>query len=107
MSRNQQLTKAQVDALMECFDFVRNGYDLLAEVDDGSTKVVRLKHNRFKRTIEVLMSDWWYIITKNGRQVKAVRYKPNHVRYSIIVNSDTTVTYARNDYYASQKLVSG
>lgn len=106
MSRKQQLTKAQVDALMECFDFVRNGYDLLAEVDDGSTKVVRLKHNRFKRTIEVLMSDWWYIITKNGRQVKAVRYKPDSIRYTILVNSDSSVTYARNNSSASRKLVS-
>lgn len=106
MSRNQQLTKAQVDALLECFDFVANGYDLLAEVDDGITKVIRLKHNRFKRTIEVLISDWWYIITKNGRQVKTARYKPNPVRYSIIVNSDSSVTYARNDSNASRKLVS-
>lgn len=107
MSRNQQLTKAQVDALLECFDFVRNGYDLMAEIDNGRAKTIRLRHNRFKRTIEVLMSDWWYMITKNGRQVKAVRYKPDPVRYSIIVNSDSTVTYARNVSCASQKLVSG
>lgn len=106
MSRKQQLTKAQVDALLECFDFVRNGYDLMAEVDDGRAKTIRLRHNRFKRTIEVLMSDWWYIITKNGRQVKAVRYEPDPVRYSIIVNSDSSVSYARNDSSASQKLVS-
>lgn len=106
MSEKQQLTKAQVDALLECFDFVANGYDLMAEIDDGDTKVVRLRHNRFKRTIEVLISDWWYIITKNGRQVKAVRYKPNPVRYSIIVNSDSSVTYAKNDSNASQNLVS-
>lgn len=106
MSRTQHLTKAQVVALLECFDFVRNGYDLLVEIDDGRTKTIRLRHNRFNRIIEVLMSDWWYIITKNGREVKAVRYKPDSVRYSIIVNSDSSVTYARNDSSASQNLVS-
>lgn len=85
------LTKAQVEALLECFDFLLNGYEEKAcfEVDD--VWVIHLKHTRNYRVIRVFIHPNDYRIEVAGHTRKRVFFSSSDERYRIIVNSERSV----------------
>lgn len=82
------LTKAQVEALQECFDFLRNGYMPLLDSKVGERWVIRLRHRYNKSYISVWIHPWSYFIVKNGRPRKFVHFKHDKGLYSVSVDSD-------------------
>lgn len=84
------LTKAQVEALLQCFDFLDNGYHEQScfEVDD--VWIIQMQHSRTLRVIRVFIRPDRYRIVVRGRTKKKVLFASSQYRYRILVNSDGT-----------------
>lgn len=95
LSEFTDLTRAQVEALLECFDFLRNGYvQLFDELVCGSW-VIRMKHSRNGNALVVVIQRSGYYIRKNGIVQKSVVIRDLQSRYRLFVNSDMTVGVVR------------
>ena len=86
----ENLTKAQVEALLQCFDFLDNGYHEQScfEVDD--VWIIQMQHSRTWRVIRVFIRPDRYRIVVRGRTKKKVLFASSQNRYRILVNSDGT-----------------
>lgn len=85
------LTKAQVEALSQCFDFLRNGY---LPVIDGCLYgiwIIRLRHKANRHTIAVHIKDNCYAIYKDAKRVKYAAFNASPKRFSLAVDSDMKV----------------
>ena len=96
------LTKAQVEALLECFDFLANGYLETAcfEVDD--LWIIQMRHKRTQRVIRVFIHQDRYRLQVGGRTRKKVLFSSSPDRYRIIVNSDASVGVVKLQAHASK-----
>lgn len=65
-------SKTQVDALIECIDLTKNGYNLLFVHQDNRTISVKLKHANNGNVIFVISTHHTYAIYKNRVLVKSV-----------------------------------
>ena len=101
------LTKAQVEVLQECFDFLRNGYLPLLDSKVGETWVIKLRHRYNRSYISVWIHQWSYIIIKNGRPRKFVRFEHDEGLYSVSVDSEMNLKVKNLPYSAGQKFNKG
>ena len=99
------LTKAEVEALLECFDFLRNGYQQLIDFNRNGLWIIRMKHKKNGCVLTVLIRACEYMILRNGRISKNVAYPSTADRYKLFVNSDMTIGVVRLNSGANETLV--
>ena len=85
------LTKAQVEALLECFDFLKNGYQEKATFEVGDLWVIQLQHKRNFRVLRMFIRPDRYKICERKRVRKMVLFESSKERYKVLVNSDATL----------------
>lgn len=107
LSEFTDLTRAQVEALLECFDFLRNGYIQVIDFCVDNTWIIKMRHSKDFRYIVVTIMPDRYLIEKNGKKQKSVEYRANSDRYKLIVNSDMTVGVVKLSRGADVNSVSG
>lgn len=100
------LTKAEVEALLECFDFLRNGYKQLIDFNRNGLWIIRMKHQKNGCVLTVMIRACEYMILRNGRLSKNVAYPSSADRYKLFVNSDMTIGVVRLSPDADKTLVS-
>ena len=91
----KNLTKAQVEALLECFDFLANGYHETSFIHLKDLWVVCFLNNRTKNVIRVFIHYDSYRIWSHGRTRKKLMFHDTESRYDITVNSDATLGVVR------------
>ena len=99
------LTKAEVEALLECFDFLRNGYVQVIDYNNDGIWVIRMKHAKNGARIHVSIRKHSYTILKDGRPVKWAHFFSDNNLYGLVVNSDMSVGVYKQSPRVSQKLV--
>lgn len=99
------LTKAEVEALLECFDFLRNGYVQVIDYNSDGVWFIRMKHAKNGARLDVSISRQSYTIFKDGKPVKLVHLYKDHNLYGLVVNSDMSVGVYRQTPRVDQKLV--
>lgn len=97
------LTKAQVEALLECFDFLANGYNEQSCFEVGDLWVIQLKHKRTQKVIRMFIRPNSYRLTLRGSTRKKVLFASTPDRFRIVVNSDASVGVIKLDAGASLK----
>lgn len=95
LSEFTDLTRAQVEALLECFDFLRNGYVQVLDHNYLDSWVILMRHSRNKNTLSIVIQRSGYYIRKNRVLQKTVTIKDNKSRYRLFVNSDMSVGVVR------------
>lgn len=85
------LTRCQVGALLECFDFLHNGYEPIIDYSSYDIWVILLRHRRTSKRLCVQIHQNFYVIRRGGEVVKTVTFKPSQDRFKAIVNSDLTI----------------
>lgn len=103
----KNLTRAQVEALLECFDFLANGYHETSFIHLADLWVVCLLNNRTKNVIRVFIHRDSYRIWSHGRTRKKLTFQDTRSLYDIMVNSDATLGVVRVSSRVSSKLVQG
>lgn len=101
------LTKAEVEALLECFDFLRNGYVQLINFNRDGLWIIRMRHKAKGRTLTISISDCKYVIWKDRKLSKLVAFRSSADRYRLFVNSDMSVGVVRLNAGGGQKVVPG
>lgn len=99
------LTKAEVEALLECFDFLRNGYVQEIDFKDKRIWIIKMKHAKNGARLNVWIKKHSYAIFKNGVLIKSVHLRNDHNLYGLVVNSDMSVGVYRQTPRVDQKLV--
>lgn len=99
------LTKAEVEALLECFDFLRNGYEQLIDFNRDGLWIIRMRHKTKGRILTILIRACEYVIMKDGRMSKSVAFRSTADRYKLFVNSDMSVGVVRLNSGANETLV--
>ena len=97
------LTKAQVEALLECFDFLANGYNEQSCFEVGDLWVIQLKHKRTFKVIRMFIRPNSYRLILRGNTRKKVLFASTPDRFRIVVNSDASVGVIKLDAGASLK----
>ena len=101
------LTKAQVEALLECFDFLHNGYLPVTDYQSKGVMVIKLKHKKNGHRLSIWIRPIDYFILRDGRPVKRRQFHKDTGRYRLIVNSDMSVGVVRLSVGADARFVSG
>lgn len=107
INERRNLTRAQVEALMECFDFLQNGYVEYQFLQLFKVWVVSLKHQRTKKDIHVFIYPNRYRIRVDRKTRKIVEFRPSGERYRIMVNSDASIGVVRQTPSGGVPVVSG
>lgn len=100
------LTRAQVEALLECFDFLNNGFKELSSFDIDNVWIVNFLHKRTYKRLRVVIRPLNYKITCGKQIRKQVFYGSSRDRYKIVVNSPHDIGVVRLSPGGDQKLVS-
>lgn len=100
------LTRAQVEALLECFDFLNNGFEELSSFEIEHVWIVNLQHKRTFKRLRVIIRPLNYKITCKGHIRKQVFYGSSRDRYKIVVNSPHDIGVIRLNPGGDQKFVS-
>ena len=95
------LTKAQVEALLECFDFLINGYEEQSCFEVGDLWIIQMKHKRTQRALRVFIHPNSYRIQVGGRTRKKVLFSSSKDRYELVVNSEKSVGVIKLSAHAS------
>lgn len=101
------LTRAQVGALQECFDFLRNGYEPFFDTTIEGFWHIFLKHKRNGSYITVKIYTDRYIIRKRGNWIKQDVLPDDGHLYRLSVDSDLNVTVTKMSRGVNKELVSG
>lgn len=101
------LTRLQVEALLECFDFLRNGYVQIIDYNVGGRWIIKMKHKKNGNILVVTIMTDCYIISKNGKVQKSVMMREGPDRYRLFVNSDMSVGVVRTSQSGDVELVPG
>lgn len=99
------LTKAEVEALLECFDFLRNGYVQVIDFNADGIWVIKMKHAKNGARLNVWIKKHSYSIFKDGKLIKAVHLRNDHNLFGLVVNSDMSVGVYKQTPRVNQKLV--
>lgn len=99
------LTKAEVEALLECFDFLRNGYVQVIDYNIAGVWVIKMKHGRNGSMLRIYIVNSTYTIFKDDKLIKKVDFFSDHNLYGLVVNSDMSVGVYRQTPRVDQKLV--
>lgn len=101
------LTRLQVEALLECFDFLRNGYVQIIDYNVGGRWIIKMKHKKNGNILVVTIMTDCYIISKNGKVQKSVMMHEGSDRYRLFVNSDMSVGVVRTSPGADAEFIPG
>lgn len=101
------LTRCQVEALLECFDFLRNGYQDMGTYHFDDVAIYRLRHQRKGTWIKVVCRPESYDIYKERVLRKSVAISDNLSRYRLFVNSDMSVGVVRTSPGADAEFIPG
>lgn len=101
------LTRCQVEALLECFDFLHNGYQDMGTYHFDSVAIYRLRHKRKGTWIKVISRPESYDIYKDKQLRKSVAIADNYGRYRLFVNSDMSVGVVRTSQGADAEFIPG
>lgn len=101
------LTKAQVEALLECFDFLHNGYLPETDYQTDDIQIIKLKHKKNGNRLSIWIWPNVYMIFKLGKLVKMIKYEHDSGKYRLMVNSDMSVGVVRLSVSADARFVSG
>lgn len=101
------LTKAQVEALLECFDFLHNGYLPETDYQSNGVQIIKLKHKKNGHRLSIWIKPHTYTVFKDGRLVKMMQYHHHTGKYRLMVNSDMSVGVVRLSVSADARFVSG
>lgn len=107
LSEFTDLTRAQVEALLECFDLLRNGYIQVIDFCVDDTWIIKMRHSKNHRWIVVTIKPDRYKIVRDGKVQKSVEVRANSNRYKLFVNSDMTVGVVKLSRGADVNSVSG
>ena len=99
------LTRCQVGALLECFDFLANGYEPIIDYSSYDIWVIVLRHKKKSKRISVQIYQNFYVIRRNGEVVKTVSFKPSQDRFKAIVNSDLSIGVVKLSGGVSSRVV--
>lgn len=106
LSEFTDLTRAQVEALLECFDFLRNGYIQVIDYNEGDVWIIQMRHKENRRKLTIRIKAFEYAIKKDGKLVKTVTYQWSGNRYKLFVNSDMSVGVVRTRWCGGVNSVS-
>lgn len=101
------LTRCQVEALLECFDFLRNGYQDMGTYNFDDVAMYRLRHKRKGTWIRVISRPQSYDIYKEKTLRKSVEVLDDLNRYRLFVNSDMSVGVVRTGPGADVEVIPG
>lgn len=101
------LTRLQVEALLECFDFLRNGYVQVIDYNINGRWIIKMRHKKNGNWLVVRIMTDCYIISKNGKEQKSVIMHKGPDRYRLFVNSDMSVGVVRTSPGADAELIPG
>lgn len=101
------LTKAQVEALLECFDFLHNGYLPVTDYQSDDVQIIKLVHKKNGHHLSIWINPDAYMVFKDGSLVKMMEYKGHTGKYRLMVNSDMSVGVVRLSVSADARFVSG
>lgn len=101
------LTRSQVEALLECFDFLRNGYLEVFDPFINREWIIKMRHKKNGNWIVVSIKDNEYSISKNGKVQKTVMFGVSPERFALWVNSDLSVGVVKLKPGASSEFVPG
>lgn len=101
------LTKAQVEALSQCFDFLHNGYLPVMDWNINGLWVIRLRHKANGHAIAVHIKENCYTIYKDAKRVKYACFNASPKRFLLAVDSDMKVRAHIMRSGADERLVSG
>lgn len=101
------LTRCQVEALLECFDFLHNGYQDMGTYHFDSVAIYRLRHKRKGTWIKVVSRPESYDIYKDKNLRKSVAVADSYGRYRLFVNSDMSVGVVRTSPGADAEFIPG
>lgn len=107
LSEFTDLTRAQVEALLECFDFLRNGYIQVIDFCVDDAWIIKMRHSKNHRWIVVTIKPDRYKISRDGKVQKSVEVRANSNRYRLFVNSDMTIGVVKLSRGADVNSVSG
>lgn len=100
------LTRAQVEALLECFDFLNNGFKELSSFEINDVWIVNFLHKRTYKRLRVMIRPLNYKITCGKQIRKQVFYGSSRDRYKIVVNSPHDIGVVRLSPDTNKTLVS-
>ena len=101
------LTRLQVEALLECFDFLRNGYVQIINFKTDEKWYIKLHHKKNGNWIVISIMTDCYRIDKNGITQKSIMRRAGSDRYRLFVNSDMSVVVVRTSPDADAKFIPG
>ena len=101
------LSRAEVEALKECFDFLRNGYIQVIDFFTESIWVIKMRHQSNGNRLTIWIKKYTYTIYRNGETVKTVFWRHDTGRYRLSVDSEMKVKVDRIDTGGVVKFISG
>ena len=101
------LTRLQVEALLECFDFLRNGYVQIIDYNVNGQWIIKMRHKKNGNWLVVTIMTDCYRISINGKTRKSVMMHEGSDRYRLFVNSDMSVGVVRTSPGADAELIPG
>jgi len=101
------LTRCQVEALLECFDFLRNGYVQIIDFCVENQWIIKMRHAKNGNWMVINIKPNEYRINKNGKCQKSVMLRESPERYSLFVNSDMSVGVVKTKPGAAFKFIPG
>ena len=91
----KNLTKTQVEALQECFDFLANGYAEYQFIQLRNVWIVGLYNQKNQNDMKVFIYENRFRIRKNFVTKKVIEREPSPDRYRLMVNSDASIGVVR------------
>ena len=101
------LTRLQVEALLECFDFLRNGYVQIIDFNVDGKWIIKMRHKKNGNWLVITIMLDRYTISKNGKPQKSVMRCVGLDRYRLFVNSDMSVGVVRTSPGADAEFIPG
>lgn len=89
--KREGLTAIQVEALSECFDFLRNGYKDILSYSSDDFWFIKLRHKSNRRVLKVWVYPTYYYIDKSSKIIKWRENNDDVQRYDIVVDSEMKI----------------
>lgn len=99
------LTRCQVGALLECFDFLHNGYEPIIDYSGSEAWVIILRHRRTNKRLAVMIYENFYVVRRECKDVKTEVFRPTPERFKVIVNSDMSIGVVKLSGGVSSRVV--
>lgn len=92
MVETQGLTTTQVEAVIDCFDFIRNGYREIVSYCSNEIWLIKLRHTTNKKCLRIYIHPHSYYVSDGKDVRKFVEHKDDGWRYDIEIDSEVRVT---------------